>query len=108
MSQIVGTYKNDNIGAMLTIAQANDANGDILAASIVYGGHTYAATGHYHFKNSTGPTTVIYLTAMDPSAGTVALALTAPDMNFKELKSFGGFTTYDATAVGLGGAFMRQ
>ena len=32
MSQIVGTYKNDNIGAMLTIAQANDANGDILAA----------------------------------------------------------------------------
>ncbi|MCP1925757.1 MULTISPECIES: hypothetical protein [Bradyrhizobium] len=38
---------NDNIGAKLVISQANDANGQITAASISYNGHNYPATGHY-------------------------------------------------------------
>ncbi|MDR3525872.1 MAG: hypothetical protein P4L57_01245 [Rhizomicrobium sp.] len=108
MSQLVGTYKNENIGATLAITQANDSNGQITAASVSYGGQTYPATGHYHFKNSGGPTTCVTINAMNDSLGYISLALTAPDMQFKELKSFGGFVTFDAVAVGLGGAFMRQ
>ena len=105
---IQGTYKNDNIGATLVISQANDSNGQIGSASLTYGGRTYPASGHYHFKNSSGPTTVVVLNALDDSVGYIGLALTAPDMQFNELKSFGGFVNFDSTAVGLGGAFMRQ
>lgn len=108
MSQIVGNYKNDNIGATLVISQANDSNGQITAATVTYAGQTYPATGHYHFKNSTGPTTAIAITALNDGVGYISLALTATDMNFRELKSFGGYVTFDAVAIGLGGAFVRQ
>lgn len=108
MSNIQGTYMNSNIEAKLVISQANDSNGQITAASITYNGTTYQATGHYHFKNSTGPTTAIYISAMDASVGALAFTMAAGDMSFKELKSYGGFVDYNNNAVGLGGAFVRQ
>lgn len=108
MSAIQGTYKNDNIGATLVISQANDSNGQISSASIAYGGKTYPATGHYHFKNSGGPTTCVVLSATDDTTGYIGLALAADNMQFKELKSFGGYVTFGAEAIGLGGAFVRQ
>ncbi|MCP3460400.1 hypothetical protein [Bradyrhizobium sp. CCGUVB23] len=108
MSKLQGTYVNDNIGAKLVIAQANDSNGQITSASISYNGHNYPATGHYHFKNSTGPTTVTVPTGLDDDAGYVALTLTSDSQEFKRLKSFGGLANFDAETIGLGGAFNRQ
>ena len=108
MSAIQGTYKNDNINATLVISQANDANGQITAGTLAYGGCTYQITGHYHFKNSTGPTTVIYVCGGDPTIGVVSFSLAAGDMSFKVLKSFGGFVDYNNNAIGLGGAFLKQ
>ncbi|WP_029084374.1 hypothetical protein [Bradyrhizobium sp. th.b2] len=108
MSRLQGTYVNDNIGAKLVISQANDSNGQIAAASISYNGHNYPATGHYHFKNSTGPTTVAVLTGLDDDTGYVALSLTAENQEFKRLESFGGLVNFNAETIGLGGAFIRQ
>ncbi|MCA1400209.1 hypothetical protein [Bradyrhizobium sp. BRP56] len=96
MSRLQGTYVNDNIGAKLVISQANDANGQITAASISYNGHNYPATGHYHFKNSAGPTTVAVLTGLNDDIGYVALSLTAENQEFKRLKSFDGLVDFNA------------
>ncbi|MDH6686978.1 hypothetical protein AB7M56_007908 [Bradyrhizobium elkanii] len=107
MSRLQGTYVNDNIGAKLVISKANDSNGQITDASISYNGQNYPATGHYHFKDSTGPTTVAVLTGLDDDTGYVALSLTAENQEFKRLKSFGGLANFDAETIGLGGAFIR-
>lgn len=108
MATIQGTYKNDNIGATLVISQANDGNGQIASASLTYAGKTYPATGHYHFKNSSGPSTCVIVNALDDDSGYISLALVSDTMDFKELKSFGGRVTFDTAAIGLGGAFRRQ
>jgi hypothetical protein len=108
MASIQGTYKNQNIGATLVISQANDSNGQIGSASLTYEGKTYPATGHYHFKNSVGPTTCVVVNALNDENGYISLALAADSMEFRELRSFGGQVTFGASAVGLGGAFVRQ
>lgn len=108
MSAIQGTYINDNIGATLVIAKATDANGEITEASMTYNGQTYGAKGHYHFKNSSGPTTVIVLNGLNDGVGYISLALTAEDPSFKTLRSFGGYVNFDAKASGLGGEFVKH
>ena len=107
MSALPGTYENSNLGATLTIADANDANGEIKSATGNYNGRKFSGNGHYHFKNGTGPTTDIVINAFNDGVGYVTLALTAADMQFHELKSFGGYVDFDAKAVGLGGSFVK-
>jgi|WetSurMetagenome_2_1015567.scaffolds.fasta_scaffold247401_2 hypothetical protein len=107
MSALPGTYKNSNIGATLVIADANDSNGEIKSATVNYDGQSFSGAGHYHFKNSGGPTTDIIINAFNDGIGYVTLALTAGDMQFHELKSFGGYVNFDAKATGLGGSFVK-
>jgi hypothetical protein len=107
MSALPGTYKNNNIGATLVIADANDSNGEIKSATVNYDGHSFSGGGHYHFRNSYEPPTDIVINAFNDGIGYLTLALTAGDMQFQELKSFGGYVDFSAKAIGLGGSFTK-
>ena len=65
---LVGRYSCHELGAVLTITEANDSNGRG-RGRFAMGGMTIPINLHYHFENSDGPRTnlIIWDTNTDPN-----------------------------------------
>jgi hypothetical protein len=107
MSNINGTYKNDNSGSTLVISNADDSNGSF-SGTLTDANVDYSVSGHYHFKNSGGPSTIIAISAFNDGIAYEAWVLFSQDMTFQKLQSMGARGNFDGTVVGLGGTFIKQ
>lgn len=116
-SAIDGTYQNPN-GMTLTVSNGNDSNGTATAqVNVVINGQSYniSMDVRYHFQNSTGPNTGIYMSGAHINGSTsifLGLGGTSVAQAYSTLNLSGGLGvvlpdgTFYATVIG--GPWIRQ
>lgn len=103
---LVGTYTCKPMGAVLTVTSANDANGQGTGTFSI-GGNTVNVDIHYHFANSSGPSTNLAIWGMkdDPNFYVGGAGVTNND-TYKAIQLAGG-ASIGPEVIHFGGSFVR-
>ena len=106
---LIGTYVNENQDEELVISEANDSDGS-LSGTLTTAGKSLNITGHYHYQNNTGSTTIIRFMGGVSSLYESWAGTASRSDDFASLNVLGARgTVSDETSVfGLGGPFVKQ